>query len=304
MAWRGIHIGQPARIGLRNQQLLVAQADAETTIPIEDIAYLVLDTPQTTLTGAVLTALAEANVVLIQSDARHHPAMMALPFHGHHKQAEIAHLQIETTAPFRKRTWQLIVKAKIDNQRSHLASLGRDPGVLPALITRVKSGDPENLEAQAARAYWSRLFENYRRNDEADLRNSMLNYGYAIVRAALARAITAAGLIPAFGLHHASVTNAFNLADDLIEPFRPSVDALAMFLSAAEGRTSTELTLDDRRALVGAMTAPVRMEQETMTLLAATEQCAFSLVRAIREKNPDAVKLPAFLPRHSENVAA
>jgi len=304
MAWRGVHIGQAARIGLKNQQLVVAQADAETTIPIEDIAYLVLDTPQTTLTGAVLTALAEANVVVIQSDAKHHPAMMALPFHGHHKQAEIAHLQIETTLPFRKRAWQLIVKAKIDNQREHLVSLGRETGVLPALITRVKSGDPDNLEAQAARAYWSRLFDNYRRNDDTDLRNAMLNYGYAIVRAGLARAITAAGLIPAFGLHHASVTNAFNLADDLIEPFRPSVDALAMFLSSAEGRTSAELSLDDRRALVSIMTAPVRMELETMTLLAATEQCAFSLVRAIREKNPDVLKLPTFLPRHSENVAA
>ena len=304
MAWRGVHIGQAARIGLKNQQVVVSQADAETTIPIEDIAYLILDTPQTTLTGAVLAALAEANVVVIQSDAKHHPAMMALPFHGHHKQAEIAHLQIETTLPFRKRAWQLIVKAKIDNQRAHLASYGRDTGVLPALMTRVKSGDPDNLEAQAARAYWSRLFENSRRNDETDLRNAMLNYGYAIVRAALARAITVAGLIPAFGLHHASVTNAFNLADDLIEPFRPSVDALSMFLSSTEERASTELNLEDRRALVGVMMTSIRMELETMTLLAATEQCAFSLVRAIREKNPDVLKLPSFLPRTTEIAAA
>jgi len=284
--------------------MVVAQEGAETAIPIEDIAYLVLDTPQTTLTGALLIALADAKAVVIQSDARHHPAMMALPFHGHHKQAEIAHLQIETTLPFRKRAWQIIVRSKIDNQKEHLISLGRDVGALPALIGRVKSGDPDNLEAQAARAYWSRLFDNYRRDDDSDLRNAMLNYGYAIIRAGLARAITVAGLIPAFGLHHASISNAFNLADDLIEPFRPSVDALAISLSESAGRTSQKLTLDDRRALAGIMNTPVQMEFETMTLLAATEQCAFSLVRAIREKTPDAIKLPTFLPRSTENVAA
>lgn len=304
MAWRGVHIGQPARLALKNHQLMVAQNDADVAIPIEDIAYLVLDTPQVTLTGAVFAALAEANVVVIQSDDKHHPAMMALPFHGHHKQAEIAHLQIETSVPFRKRIWQIIVKAKIDNQNHHLMSQGRDPGALPAFIGRVKSGDPDNLEAQAARIYWGRLFENYRRSDETDPRNAMLNYGYAIVRAALARAITVAGLIPAFGLHHASVSNAFNLADDLIEPFRPTVDAMTLALADRKPHLGAQLTLDDRRALVGVMNMPVRIGHETMTVLAATEICAFSLVRAIREKNPELIKLPVFLPQLQENVAA
>ena len=300
MAWKGVHISQAARLGLRDQQLVVGQSDGEVLIPIEDVAYLVLDTPQSTVTGAVLTALALANVVVVQCDARHHPAMMALPFHGHHKQAEIVHLQIETTLPFRKRAWQKIVKAKIENQKDHLLSLGRDAAVLPALVGRVKTGDSDNLEAQAARVYWGKLFEKFRRDDDKDARNSRLNYGYAIVRAAIARAITAAGLIPAFGLHHASVSNAFNLADDLIEPFRPTVDALAFSLSTGGNHSNPDIGLDERRSLVGIMTAPIRMGHETMTLLAATEQCAFSLVRAIREKNPDALKLPAFQMHNCE----
>lgn len=304
MAWRGVHISQAARLGLRDQQLVVAQNDGEVLIPIEDIAYLVLDTPQSTVTGAVLAALAEANVVVVQSDARHHPAMMALPFHGHHKQAEIAHLQIGTTVPFRKRAWQNIVKAKIENQKDHLQSLGREVSVLPALVGRVKSGDSDNLEAQAARVYWGKLFEKFRRDDDGDARNSRLNYGYAIVRAAIARAISAAGLLPAFGLHHASVSNAFNLADDLIEPFRPTVDALAVALSAGGDHRNPDIGLDERRSLVGVMTAPIRMGLETMTVLAATEQCAFSLVRAIREKNPDALKLPVFQKLNREIGAA
>jgi len=277
MAWRGVHISQAAKIGLKQSQLLVAMNDNEVTIPIEDISFLVLDTPQCTLTGAVITALADANVVIIQSDDKHHPTMMGLPFHGHHKQAEIAHLQIGVTEPFKKRAWQAIIQAKINNQAAHLKSIGRDAGALPAMIGRVKSGDTQNHEAQAARIYWGKLFDNYRRADDSDLRNAMLNYGYAIVRALLARTITASGLIPAFGLFHNSISNAFNLADDLIEPFRPSVDAL-VFRLMKDCDDENELTLAHRRALVGIMNEPVRLGAEVMTLQAATEQCAQSLV--------------------------
>lgn len=293
MAWRGVHISQAAKIGLKQSQLLVAMNDNEVTIPIEDISFLVLDTPQCTLTGAILAALANANVVIIQSDEKHHPTMMGLPFHGHHKQAEIAHLQIAVTEPFKKRAWQAIIQAKINNQAAHLLNLGRDAGALPAMIGRVKSGDTQNHEAQAARIYWGKLFENYRRADDSDLRNAMLNYGYAIVRALLARTITASGLIPAFGLFHNSISNAFNLADDLIEPFRPTVDAL-VFRLGNELTDEKELTLAHRRTLVGIMNEPIRLGDEIMTLQAATEQCAQSLVSAMRQKNYEILKLPIF----------
>ena len=293
MAWRGVHISQAAKIGLKQSQLLVAMNDNEVTIPIEDISFLVLDTPQCTLTGAILAALAYANVVIIQSDERHHPTMMGLPFHGHHKQSEIAHLQISMTEPFKKRAWQAIIKAKINNQAAHLHSIGRDAGVLPAMIARVKSGDTQNHEAQAARIYWGKLFENYRRADDSDLRNAMLNYGYAIVRALLARTITASGLIPAFGIFHNSISNAFNLADDLIEPFRPSVDAL-VFRLMKDCDGEKELRLAHRRSLVGIMNEPIKLGDEKMTLQAATEQCAQSLVSAMRQKNYEILKLPIY----------
>jgi CRISP-associated protein Cas1 len=307
MGWRGVHISQAAKIGLKQRQLNVVLGDQEVTIPIEDIAFLVLDTPQCTLTGAVIAALAGSNAVFLQSDAKHHPIMIGLPFQGHHKHAHIAHIQVECSQPLKKRAWQAIVKAKIANQAAHLAANGKSKGQtkLLALMSQVTSGDSKNHEATAARAYWAALFSDYKRSDEADLRNAMLNYGYAILRATMARAVVAAGLLPAFGLFHHSVTNAFNLVDDLVEPFRPSVDALvARLLKETDGEVQgDELTLAHRRALVSVINEPVRMGLETMTMLAAIEDCAQSLVTAMIAKKPDLLKLPAFEINHAALAA-
>lgn len=143
---------------------------------------------------------------------------------------------------------------------------------------RVGSGDPDNLEAQAARAYWQRLFEGFRRHDE-DRRNGLLNYGYAVVRAALARSCAASGLLPAFGIHHRSRTNPFNLVDDLIEPFRPVVDRMARARATSEDRD--ELDVEDRRHMAGILSENISIGEERLTILAATEAVAASLVRAI-----------------------
>jgi CRISP-associated protein Cas1 len=306
MGWRGVHISQAAKIGLKQSQLNVALGDQEVTIPIEDIAFLVLDTPQCTLTGAVIAALAGANAVILQSDATHHPIMIGLPFQGHHKHAHIAHIQVDASQPFKKRAWQAIVKAKVANQAAHLASHGKHKGQtkLKALIGHVTSGDSKNHEATAARAYWAELFADYKRSDETDLRNAMLNYGYAILRATMARAVAAAGLLPAFGLFHHSVTNAFNLVDDLVEPFRPTVDALVVrLLSEQDVEAQTELSLAHRRVLVGVINEPVRMGPETMTMLAAIEDCAQSLVAAMIAKKPEPLKLPEFEINHAALAA-
>lgn len=228
MAWRGVHISQPSRLTVRDRQLVVAQDDGEVTLAIEDIAWLVLDTPQVSVTGALLSTLVESGVAMIVPDARHHPAGVLLSFHQHHAQAHIAHLQTGITQPLKKRLWQGLVVAKIRNQAALLNQLGRPQAkAVFAMADRVGSGDPDNIEAQAARAYWSALFSDFTRADEADRRNALLNYGYAVVRAGLARACVASGLLPAFGIHHASRSNAFNLVDDLIEPFRPFVDRVA-----------------------------------------------------------------------------
>ena len=156
--------------------------------------------------------------------------------------------------------------------------------------------DPENVEARAARAYWSALFDDFRRDDEADLRNKLLNYVYAVARAGIARALVGAGFLPAFGLHHSSDTNAFNLADDLFEPFRPIVDTLVLALVAADRSTTGDLTLEDRRALAGVLLADTRMGEEIMSVLAATEICVASLGRAITATSPSELLLPSLMP--------
>lgn len=293
MAWRGLHISNPCRLTHRRAQLVVEQEEDELSFPIEDLAWVILDTPQVTLTGSLLSALAEAGVALVVPDARHHPAGMLLSFHQHHAQSAVAHLQIGASLPLKKRLWQKLVVAKIENQAAVLRGIGSDEArALSAMAGRVGSGDPDNLEAQAARAYWPQLFAGFKRHGE-DRRNALLNYGYAVARAALARACAcaASGLLPAFGLHHASRVNPFNLVDDLLEPFRPSVDRLAR--ARAAETESDLLSVDDRRHMAGILTETVAVGDERLTVLAASEAVAASLVRALDGGGPPALAVPA-----------
>ncbi|MBI2242282.1 MAG: type II CRISPR-associated endonuclease Cas1 [Magnetospirillum gryphiswaldense] len=294
MAWRGVHLSQKARLSLADGQMVVDQDDGSVRLALEDLAWLVLDTPQASLTANLLSACMEAGMVVVTTDASHLPNGILLPFHGHHRQAGMAERQVAMTAPLKKRLWQGIVKAKIANQAAVLDKLGRDGGKVVAEMARhVGSGDPDNVEARAARQYWQCLFADFRRDDDADRRNKLLNYGYAVVRAIIARALAASGLLPAFGLHHASIGNAFNLADDLIEPFRPFVDLLA---HAQGGTKDGELSLQDRRAMVAVLLAEIRLGRDTMTLSAAVEMVAASLVRAVNGADSAELVLPAVPP--------
>ncbi len=291
MAWRGVHISQPARLSHKDNQVVVAQDSGDVALPLADIAWLILDTPQISMTGSLLSALAVAGVALIVPDDKHHPAGVLLPFHQHHAQAHIAHAQIAITSALKKRLWQKIIIAKITNQAALLATLSA-PQAQPllAMAERVGSGDPDNIEAQAARVYWSALFENFVRSDAEDRRNGLLNYGYAVVRAALARACVACGLLPAFGVHHASRTNAFNLVDDLIEPFRPFIDDLAR--QRAQACDAKNLTVEDRRFMANCLNSTAAIGKENMTLLAATERTAMSLVRSIEHGSAAMLEVP------------
>lgn len=292
MAWRGVHISQPARLNIRDKQLVVHQDDGEVLLPIEDIAWLILDTQQITLTGSLLSALTEGGIAMIVPDAKHHPAGMLLPFHQHYAQAHIAHMQTNISLPLKKRLWQELITAKIRNQGNLLKLLGRPRADnLFAMAERVNSGDPENIEAQAARMYWSDLFCNFTRKNETDRRNALLNYGYAVMRAALARACTASGLLPAFGIHHASRSNAFNLVDDLIEPFRPFVDHLAH--GRAQETEGEELTVEDRRYMAAILNQNTTIGQNQMTILAATEAVAMSTVRAMENNGAALLQTPS-----------
>lgn len=296
MAWRGLHLTTPARLSLADGQAEIARDSGTVRLALEDIAWVVLDTPQATLTTALLSACMESGIAIVVTDHRHTPSGLMLPFHRHHRQAHVAALQTDASAPLRKRLWQRVVQAKIANQAAVLEALGMVADPLPAMAALVGSGDPDNIEARAAREYWRRLFAGFVRENAADRRNGLLNYGYAVLRAAVARGLVAAGLLPALGIHHSGAANAFNLADDMIEPFRPFVDRMVADLSRAPGETTASVTIDERRRLAGLPLQECTLGGGTVTLLVAAEQCAASLVRALESGSAAPLLLPTLAP--------
>lgn len=304
MAWKGLHLTKAARLSLADGQCCVRQDEDEVRIAIEDLAWIVIDTQHATLTSTLMSACMDGGVAIVVTDGRHTPSGLLLPFHRHHRQGAIAKLQTETRDALKKRLWQVIIRRKILNQSAVLASTGSsDFATLAEIARHVEPGDPDNVEARAARFYWGRLFADFVRGDERDRRNKLLNYGYAVVRAGVARALVAAGFLPALGLCHQGAANAFNLADDLFEPFRPFVDRLA-FRTVGEADKNGDLTIDDRRTMAGALLLDARTGGDSVTLLVAADTAAQSLVRAFEDEKPDRLVLPEVEPlRAPETVA-
>jgi CRISPR-associated protein Cas1 len=297
MAWKGLHLTQAARLSLADGQCCVKRDDGEVRIAIEDLAWIVVDTPHATLTSTLISACMDAGVAMVFTDTRHTPSGLALPFHRHHRQGAVARLQAEAKESLKNRLWQVIIRRKIHNQAAVLAELGKDDALtLKEIARHVEPGDPENVEARAARFYWGRLFADYTRDDPSDRRNKLLNYGYAVVRAGIARALVASGLIPAFGLAHDGAANAFNLADDVVEPFRPFVDRLAHKTSGGGTGKEGELSVEDRRTMAGALLIDTKVGGDFVTLLTAAETAAQSLVRAFEEEKADRLVLPELKP--------
>ncbi len=292
MAWRGVHISQAARLSLADGQLQVEQGGEPARLPLEDIAWVVIDTPQVTFTSALASACMEAGIAVMVTDSRHTPSGLLLPFHRHHRQAEVMRLQVEASLPLKKRLWQRIVQAKIMNQANVLSTRGQGGQAMLAMAARVGSGDPDNIEARAAAHYFRRLFADFVRQNGDDRRNMLLNYGYAVQRASVARALVAAGLLPGFGLQHASITNSFNLADDLLEPFRPFVDRAVWEMTSQGTAREGEPTLAERRELAALPTQDCRAGEESVSLLIAAERAAASLVRAFEGNSPAVLQLP------------
>ena len=291
MAWRTIVISNPARLRIENDQLVIAQQES-VSLPVEDIGVLMLESPEILLTSALLDRLAEHGVTLLVCGRRHMPTYAGMPFAGHCRLAGIQRTQLELTVPFRKRCWQALARRKIENQGRCLKLLGR-PGadVVCAMAEQVTSGDAANIESVAAREHFRHLFgPGFERHAEDGV-NSALNYGYAIARAATARALTAHGFLPAHGIHHHSELNQFNLADDFVEPLRPVVD-----LCVAGMLPIDELTKDHRQTLVGLLHAEVDMGGERQALLHAAEMTAGSFLAACRDGDPGLLRLPEVVP--------
>lgn len=288
MIKRTLYFGNPAYLSLKNAQLVVKIPNAEgddtvRTIPIEDIGFVILDNPQITITHGTLGALVENNTAVVTCDSRHMPAGLLLPSEGNTTQSERYRNQIEASIPLRKQIWQQTIQAKIRNQAAALEKRrGKKFGNMLAWADDVRSGDSENLEARAAVFYWDNLFaveiDKFRRDPDGDMPNSMLNYGYAILRAIIARALVGSGLLPTLGVHHRNRYNAYCLADDIMEPYRPYVDLMVCDLLNDIGMPK-EMNRDIKARLLTIPTIDVMIDGKRSPLMIAASQTTASLAR-------------------------
>ena len=293
MIKRTLCFSNPAYLSLKNAQLVIKlpevekadvaeliKAEAVRTIPIEDIGVMVLDNRQITITQGLVEALLENNCAIITCDSAHLPGGLMLPLCGNTTQSERFRAQIDASLPLKKQLWQQTVQCKIRNQAAVLQNT-RNAIVKNMLVWagEVKSGDSDNLEGRAAAYYWRNLFPDilgFTRDREGVPPNNLLNYGYAILRAVVARALVGSGLLPTLGIHHHNRYNAYCLADDIMEPYRPYVDALVCQL-VADGHITEELTVELKRELLQIPTLDVVINGKRSPLMVAVSMTTASL---------------------------
>lgn len=300
MIKKTLYFGNPAYLSLRQQQMVIKlpevesndtlpttfKRDAEITKPIEDIGIVVLDNRRITITQGLLEALLENNCSVITCDSRSMPVGMMLPLCGNNTQSERFRCQIEASAPLKKQLWQQTIKAKISNQAAVLkACSAMEPKTMRRWPDDVRSGDPDNIEGRAAAFYWKNLFsqisglEGFTRDREGIPPNNLLNYGYAILRAVVARALVSSGLLPTFGIHHHNRYNAYCLADDIMEPYRPYVDKLVYGIVAGSGNAPTLLIKDLKAQLLSIPVLDVVVGGKRSPLMVGVSQTTASLYR-------------------------
>jgi CRISP-associated protein Cas1 len=246
-------------------------------VPLDDIAAVIANAHGLSYTNNLLVALAERGAPFVLCAANHNAVGMLLPIDGNYQQAKRFDAQIAATKPTTKRLWAEIVRSKLQQQAAALEAAGAPTVPLSALAAKVRSGDPENLEAQGARRYWGFLFgDGFRRDQNAGGHNAMLNYGYTVLRAATARAVVAAGLHPTIGLHHSNEGNPMRLVDDLTEPFRPMIDLKVWQLQRLG---EDQITPDTKRALVKTLYEDMQTDVGTTPVLVCTQRLATSLAQ-------------------------
>ena len=299
MIRKTLEIATPGtRLSVSHRQLVIDRPDhPKATLPIEDLGVVIIDDARASYTQAVMIALLEAGATVMVTGRDHLPLGMMLPLDAHHISTERHRAQVEASQPRRKRVWQALVAAKIRQQGRVLQHFTGEPNSLIPMAGRVRSGDPDNLEAQAARLYWPRLFgKAFRRDREAGGINAALNYGYAVVRAAAARAIVGTGLIPSLGVFHKNRSNPFCLADDLFEPFRPFVDWRVKQMMMEHGPDDLQLEKrDNRSALLSLFNETIYLDDRRLPLLIALQYSAASLARVLTEGEGE-LALPEGLP--------
>ena len=295
MIKKTLYFGNPAYLSLRDAQLVIKLPEVvknatlpehfkqkvEITKPIEDIGVLVLDNKQITITSGVLEALLENNCAVITCDSRSMPVGLMLPLYGNTTQNERFRHQLDASLPLKKQLWQQTIKIKIENQAAVLKKCTKEEiRCMKVWASEVKSGDSENMEARAAAYYWKNLFpiDGFTRERNGIPPNNLLNYGYAILRAVVARGLVSSGLLPTLGIHHHNRYNAYCLADDIMEPYRPYIDELVYSIVESE-MDYTELSKEIKGRLLTIPTLEVNISGKRRPLMVAVGQTTASLYK-------------------------
>lgn len=281
MIKRTLFFGNPAYLSTKNEQLHISfpEADKEDrTVPIEDLGMIVLENQQITITNGLLAKLTERKVAIVSCNAQHLPEGLLLPMQGHTEQTERVRYQLEASQPLKKNLWQQTVTAKIRNQYVLLQEKGKESKRMEYLYKNVNSGDSGNHEAQAAAIYWQELFDipDFNRGQNGIPPNNLLNYGYAILRAVVARALVSSGMLPGVGIWHRNKYNAYCLADDIMEPYRPYVDLVVAHIVETQEEYS-ELTTALKKELLSIPALDVRIDGQKSPLMVAVSRTTSSL---------------------------
>ena len=289
MIKRTLYFGSPAYLKTKDEQLLFENADTGElkTVPIEDIGVLILDNQQITITHALIGKLLANNVAFITCNNSHHPTGLLLNLDGNTLQSAKFKAQIEASTPLKKQLWQQTVSCKINNQAALLKTIRIPIKNMVNWATEVKSGDSENHEAVAAVYYWKNIFQlfpDFKRERFGDAPNNILNYGYAILRAVVARNLVASGLLPTLGIFHKNQYNAYCLADDIMEPYRPFVDKIVLNIINLNGKF-LELTPGMKKELLNIPAMDVIINNEKSPLMVAVQKTTASLVKCFEGKH-------------------
>lgn len=282
MIKRTLYFSNPCYLRKKDMQMGISFPEEENkedgTVPIEDIGMVILDNPHITMTNALLMSLNDNNTAVISCDKSHLPYGLMLPMFSHHAFTEKLQSQIEASQPLMKNLWQQTVISKIENQAALLRKKGIDIKKMDFYLTEVKSGDPANVEGRAAAYYWDNLFGNrvFLRDRSGETPNNLLNYGYAVLRAIVARSLIASGLFPSLGIHHRNKYNPYCLADDIMEPFRPYVDELVIDISR-DNPDMEELTPELKKRLLQIPVIDIIIEEKSSPLMVGVQRTTASL---------------------------
>lgn len=283
MIKRTLYFGNPTYLKTANEQLVIqlSETDETKTVPIEDIGIIILDHPQITITLPVMAKLIANNTALITCDNTHHPIGLNLCLDGHTLQSQKFKAQLAASLPLKKQLWQQTIIAKIENQAILLEKEDAENNYLIHLASTVKSGDSSNNEAKAALYYWKHIFPDFLEftRDRYGLPpNNLLNYGYAILRALVARSLVASGLLPTLGIHHRNQYNAYCLADDIMEPYRPYVDKVVCGIIRMNGKF-LEMGTTIKKALLEIPAMDVQINGRKSPMMLAVQQTTASLAK-------------------------